>query len=501
MRRASALLLPITFLLFAAGCQDSGTTEGTEGTETAAIPVTTTSDSARDLFNAGLGAMDMVRTNDANDLFRQAVDADSAFAQGYLRVAQTSASTAEFTTNLAKAVELSGSASEPEQLLISITQKGFENNVEGQLSDAQQLVELLPNSPRALLILGNIQTGMNDPEASRATYERAISLDPNFVAAHIALGNDFLFVDPKDFGQAETHFQHAADLAPNEQTPQDLLGDVHRAQGNLEAALEDYSRAAALAPEMGSPLQQRGHVNSFLGQFDEARADYDRAMELETARGNNNAMFFGTFRAYVNVHEGNSEAAISELRALAASAEAEGIEGAEDLKITALGNIAQIAIHSGDYDTASAALAERATAMRAQAESVGTEQMIRRTNANVVYWEGMMAARQGDAETAQAKADEFTTLMEPDANPRKMEPVHEILGMMEYGQGNFAAAAEQLAQGNPGDVYMKYQRAVALEEDGQIDEANMLFDEISVWNFNGLNYALIRNDVMTRVSA
>ena len=105
-----------------------------------------------------------------------------------------------------------------------------------------------------------------------------------------------------------------------------------------------------------------------------------------------------------------------------------------------------------------------------------------------------------DAETARAKADEYTALVEPDANPRKMEPVHQILGMTEFYQGNYAAAAEELAQAAPGNVYAKYYRAVALDESSQTEEADALFDELAVWNFNGLGYALIRADVLERVA-
>ncbi len=493
MIKAATLITPLAVLLLFAGCVEQSDTASE-------IPVTTSSDGARNLFNAGLEAMDMGRGNDANSLFEQAIAADSTFAQGYLRIANSAASTEEFTTNLAKAVELSSNASEAEQVLISITQKGFENDVEGQLAQAQRLVELLPGSARALTVLAGIQGGMNDAEASRTTLMRAIEIAPNFAAAHMQLGNDFLFLDPKDFAQAETHFQHAADLAPEEPTPHDLLGDVHRAQGNLEAAYEDYTRAAEYAPEMGSPLQQRGHVNSFLGHFDEARADYDRSMELEMARGNNNAPFFAVFRSYVNIHEGNPAAAIAELNELAASAEELGVEGTDDVKINCLTNIAQIATHTGDYATASNAIAEMAPLMRAQAEASGTEQFQRGTEAAIVMLNGLLAARRGDAEIARARADEYTTLIEPDTNPRKMEPVHELLGMMEYHQGNHAAAAEHLAQGNPGNVYTKYYRAVSLDEAGQSDEAAALFDEIAVWNFNGLNYALIRADVLERVA-
>ena len=510
MKKATAWLAPFVILLLVAGCdrQDAENApsmeSGSQPSETEIVmvlPVTTTSGEAKNHFYAGLDAMDMGRLNDANAHFEQAVQADPTFAQGYLRIANSAASTEEFTTNLAKAVELSENAARPEQLLIMITQKGFENDVEGQLALAQELVELQPESPRAWLTLAGVQGGMNTVEESRASIMKALELAPNFAAAHMQLGNNYLFLEPRDFAQAERHDQHAIDLAPDEPTPYDLLGDVHRAQGDLEAAYQDYTMAAERAPTLGSPLQQRGHVNSFLGRYDEARADYDRAMELETARGNNNAPFFAVYKSYVNIHAGEPDAAIAELTEMVANADQMGVEGTTDIKINCLTNIAQIATHTGDFERAAAALEERAPLMRQQAEEAGTDQFRRSQEAGIVYFEAMLAARQGDAETARAKAEEYTALVEPDPNPRKMEAVHQILGMTEFYQQNYATAIEHLAQGAPGNIYMKYHRALALDESGQSEQASALFDEIAVWNFNGVGFALIRNDVLERVES
>ncbi len=498
MKKVSLCVL-LTAPVVLAGCQpQEGALGAAEGGVVMELPVTTSSDAARSHFDAGLEAADMGRANDANAHFELAIEADPGFAQGYLRVAFTSASTEEFTTNLATAVELSQSASQAEQLMIMITQRGFERDVEGQLALAEELVELEPESPRAWLTLAGIQAGMNDIADSRNSIANALDLAPSMAAAHMQLGNNYLFLEPKDFASAERHFQAAIDAAPDEPNPYDLMGDVHRAQGNLEAAYQDYTMAADRAPTMGSPLQQRGHVNSFLGNYDEARADYTTAMDLEDARGTNNAPFFAPFRAYVNIHAGDPEAAVAELTELVATADAMNIEGAIDVKINALNNIVQIATHYGDWSTATTALEDLAILLRQQAEDVGTEQFSRGQEGAIVYWEGMIAARQGDTRTAEAKAAEFATLVEPDANPRKMEPVHQILGITEFYQENYVAAVEHLDAGNPNNIYMQYYRAVALDEIGRSDEADAVFEKLAVYNFNGLGYAMTRADIIER---
>ena len=506
MRIVSAVLFPVSMVALVA-CAGSETESAAESEGTVAeapdvvmvMPVSTQSEEARDHYMAGSHALDMARPTEANTLFELAVAADPQFAAGYLMVASSAASTEEFTTNLALANQYAAQASQPEQLRIAMMQRCFENNTEGHLEAAAELVDMEPMSPRAWLALAGVQGGNNDVEASRTSVAKAIELAPDFAAAHMQAGNSYLFLEPKDFTKAEEHFRRAIELEPSEPNPYDLLGDVHRAQGNLQAAYEDYTMAAERAPEMGSPLQQRGHVNSFLGNYDQARADYDRAMELETMRGNTNAPFYAVFRAYVNIHAGEPEAAIAELREIVAQADAMEAGGV-DAKVNALTNIAQIAMHYGDFETAESAFADRATLVREQAGSVGSESFTRGTEAGIAYWEGMLAARSGDAETARAKADEYAALVEPDPNPRKLEPVHQLLGMNDYVQGDFASAAEQLAQAAPGNVYMDYYQALALAESGAATEAREILEALAVYNFNGVNYAMIRADVLRRVA-
>ncbi|NNG15351.1 MAG: tetratricopeptide repeat protein [Gemmatimonadales bacterium] len=498
MKQVSTSFAVLAALVLVAGCerQEAGIGAAAGADVVMTLPVTTASDAAREDFMSGLYAADMGSNPEANTKFEQAVGADPEFALGYLMTASTAASTEEFTTNLAKAVEHKANASPAEQLMIDIMQAGFENNAEGQLAKAQELVSLQPESPRALLRLGGIQAGLNQIAESRATINQAITLAPNLAAAHMQLGNNYLFLEPKDFAQAEQAFAKAVELAPTEPTPYDLMGDVHRAQGNLEAAAQDYTMAAERAPDNGSPLQQRGHVHSFLGNYDEARADYTQAMELETARGNNNAPFYGVFRAYVNLHEGNADAAIAELRELAASVDATDMEGKTDLKINAHTNIVQIAMHYGDFETASATLTDLSGLLRQQADEVGTDAFRRGQEATIAYWEGMIAARQLDSDGAKAKASEFATLLEPDPNPRKLEPMHQILGINEFYQKDYAAAEEHLAAGNPNNIYMQYYQALCHEQTGKAEEAKQIFSDLAVYNFNGVNYAMIRRDVL-----
>ncbi len=460
-------------------------------------PVTTASADARTHFLAGQRELDLGRGFEALDHFQRAVAADSSFAFGFLSVANTSNSLADFKANLARAERLAAGASEAEQLQIRIVRRGLENDVSGQLALAQQLVARFPESPRAYVVLGGVQSGLNRAANARASYSKAISLAPRMVAAHIALGTTYLFNEPLDFSQALEHFKHAEALAPNEPSMHDFLGDAYRALNDMPQARRAYTRGHELNPQIAGLVQQRGHVNSFAGDYAAARADYDSSMAL--GRGNERG-FFAPYRAYVSVYAGDAAGAIAELNRLVAQADGMGLSDPLAVKVNALSNVALIGIDTRDFAAAEAALAQRTPLMAQQSAQAASAGFRRAQDANIAYFNAWLAARKGDYAAARRETDRMTRLVAPDANPRKMEPVHQLQGFIAAYQGNAAEAAAHFAQGNLQDPYIKYNYAVALDGSGQSAQAKPMFRELAVYNFNTLGYALIRKEAQQKAS-
>ena len=161
----------------------------------------------------------------------------------------------------------------------------------------------------------------------------------------------------------------------------------------------------------------------------------------------------------------------------------------------------QIATHAGSADTANAAIADVAAVMRKQADDVGTDEFRDGQEATISYLEGMLAAHMGDAEAAAAKAAEFEGHAASSTNPRKLERMHEIQGMAAYYQEDYESAVAHLSQGDHlNNMYTKYYLAMANENAGNAEEAQRLFGELAVWNFNGPGYALTRGDILAKVS-
>ena len=94
------------------------------------LPVTTASEEAMTYFMEGQRALDVGRPLDAQTHFTKAVEADPAFAHAYLNLAASATSLDEFNTNLMKAEENAGGATETERMLIEIARRGFDGDME-----------------------------------------------------------------------------------------------------------------------------------------------------------------------------------------------------------------------------------------------------------------------------------------------------------------------------------------------------------------------------------
>jgi hypothetical protein len=462
-----------------------------------AMPITTSSADARSHYLQGQRELDLARNFEALDHFQRAVAADSTFAIALLNFANTSNSLADFKNNLVRAERFASRASDAEQLQIQIARKGFENDVSGQLAAAQQLVAKYPNCPRSYIVLSNIQAGLNRNVEARASAEKALALAPNFLLAHASLGNSYLFNEPKDYPKALEHFQAAEALAPNEPAMHDFLGDAQRALNNLPAARAEYTRGHELNPRDAGLLQQRGHVNSFAGDYPAARADYDSSMAL--GRGNERG-FFAPFRAYVSVYAGDAPGAIAELNRLVTQADGMNLPDPLAVKVNALTNVAVIGIETRDFAAADAALKQLAPLAMQQADQGGSAGFRRTQQATLAYFNAWLAARRGDYAAARRETDRLAAIVTPDANPRKMEQVHQLKGFIAAYQGNAAEAAAHFAQGNLQDPYIEYQYAVALDGSGQAAKAKPMFRALAVYNFNSLGYALIRKEAQQKAS-
>jgi tetratricopeptide (TPR) repeat protein len=503
MQSPSKFVLLAGVLAIAGACAqqpdatDDGEQQALASAEITEIPITTANEAARVDFLAGQELSDVARPQEANELFRAAVEKDPTFAYAYLNIAFTGQTADEFNSNVEKAMEHVAHASNGEKMLIEVGGAFTDADNDMALEISKTLTETYPASPRAWLNLGGVLSGRQENAKAREAFMKALELDPNMYAAHSAIGFDYLFQEPRDFAKAKEHFEDFVALMPEEAKGYEFLGDTYRAMGELETARASYSSALEKDPGLGVAALKKGHINSFLGNFDEARADYDIGIENASTF---NKGSYAVYRAFVALHAGAPAEAIAELLAIAEGAGE--LDVREDQKISiqmfALNQAASIALHHEMFDGLKEILVGLESVRQQNIELVGDPDFTRTQEAIRLWWKARAAAWMGEIDVAKATLEEHKALLEPVRIPTRFQGYHQILGEIALKQGDFGEAITQLEQADPGSIYVKYLLASAQEGAGNAEEAKRLFTEVANFNFNSVGFALVRQDALAK---
>jgi adenylate cyclase len=153
-----------------------------------------------------------------------------------------------------------------------------------------------------------------DNEAARALYARALELDPDFAAAHAALGITYWAEyaqgwnrDPALLDSAEELARRAIALDPGHFQGHMGVGWVEFHRGNLSEALAASERAIELAPNFEVPHALRGLVLARQGRPIEATGSIRRALR-QSPRAPITAVLVSV--SYVNFAAGRRQEAV-----------------------------------------------------------------------------------------------------------------------------------------------------------------------------------------------
>ena len=436
----------------------------------------------------------------ANQAARQLTEENPDFTGGWIMLSNTSLSGAQFVKAAKKAKELSAGGTEGEQIWADINMTFVANETEEGLRLGRKFVDAYPNASRAWLVYSGLLAGQRNYDEARDASAKAIELAPDQVSGYNSLGFSYLYNDPRNFAKAEKNFRRAIEIDPGEANNWVNVGDVHRAMGDLEAARGDYSKALELDSSNAVAAVKRGHVNSFLGNFADARADYDTGI---AAGQELTQSTLAVYRAFVQLHAGDHQAAVAELKGELARIDtlempADQKAGTRNFVLT---NIADICFNNGMLDEAASAVTQLSASLAESGKNSGDENFTRQQKATATYWQGKLAARQGDYAEATAKAEAFAELVAQDDNPRKLERYHELLGQTALQQKEYEFAIKHYRQANlstspgAGDVKNIFMLATALQGAGQAEEANELLQQVANWNFNSVWFAMLHSRV------
>jgi len=167
-------------------------------------------------------------------------------------------------------------------------------------------LSLDPNSVYAHTALGFVLAKLGRLEEAIASYQTALRLDPNYAIAHNNLGS--VLEDQGKLEQAIASYQTALRLDPSNTSVHNNLGSALYNQGKLEQAIASYQTALRLDPNYANAHNNLGFALYNQGKLEAAIASYQTALRLDP-----NHAFAHNNLGSALYSQGKLEAAIAEL--------------------------------------------------------------------------------------------------------------------------------------------------------------------------------------------
>jgi tetratricopeptide (TPR) repeat protein len=446
------------------------------------IPITTKSAEARQLYLKGRDLAEKLRATDARALFEQAAAKDPGFALAQVGLANSAGSAKQFFEATARAVALADEVSEPERLVICGLDAGAKGEPSRQQDCLRRLVLACPDDERAHNLMGAFHFGRQEYEEAVAEYEQAIAINPAFSQPYNQMGYAYRFLGRYD--RAEQAFKKYIELIPDDPNPYDSYAELLMKMGRFDESIKSYEKALSVDPHFVASYVGIGNDRVFMGQPAEARKSYARLLALARNDGERRLAHFWTAMSWV--HEGKTDAALAEVREMAAIDEAGkdlvSLAGAYAL----MGNVL---LEAGRVDEAEARFRERDETIARADVAAQVKEGARR---QALFDEARVALARNDLATARARAAAYEKAVEVRKIPFELRQDHELEGRIALAQQDYAAAAQALRQANQQDPRVLYLAAVAYKGEGNLQAAKQA--GVLAADFNGLSatYGYVR---------
>ena len=446
------------------------------------IPITTSSEEARELYVKGRDLAEKLRATDARTLYAQAAAKDSGFALAHLGLANTAGTAKEFFDALGQAVALSGKVSEPERMIIAGVDAGAKGEVDRQKESFTKLVAAYPNDERAHNLLGGYYFGRQDYAAAVAEYEKATAINPSFSQPYNQMGYAYRFLDRYD--DAERAFKKYIELIPGDPNPYDSYAELLMKMGRYEDSIKNYEKALAIDKNFVASWVGIGNDRMFMGQGEQARQAFAKLTAVARNDGEKRQALFWTAMSYL--HEGATDKAIAEIEKEAVIAKATDDKAALSGDYNQIGDIL---LEAGRADEALARYKQQVATMEAAKVPAEVKEATRRQH---LFDQARVALARKDLATAKAKAGEYAVQVAAKRIPFEVRQQHELAGRVALAEGDAAAAVAELEQANQQDPRVLYVLAVALKGTGDVPKSEQVAARAA--NFNGLSptYGFVR---------
>jgi tetratricopeptide (TPR) repeat protein len=460
-----------------------GSASGQTAPSSDKVPITTTSEEARQLYLKGRDLAEKLRATDAHTYYEQAVSKDPKFALGYVGLANTSATTKDFIEAATRAAALSGEISEGERHIVLGLEAAMKGNPPVVLTHYTELVRLFPNDERAHALLGNTYFGRQEYESAVEHFVTATTINPSFSQPYNQLGYAYRFLDK--LSDAETAFKKYIELIPNDPNPHDSYAELLMKMGRFDESIKAYEKALSLDSNFVASYVGIGNDHMFAGRPDQARAAFAKIAAVARNTGEKRLSHFWTAASYV--HEGATDKALEEIRAEYALADGEHDAVSMSGDLVQMGDILR---EAGRLEDAAAKYDEAVTLI---SKAQVPDELKDATRRNNVFEQGRLAVAKKDVATAKAKAAEYGTLIASRKAPLEARQQHELNGLIALAEKRAPAAVQEFSNGNQQDPRILYLTAVALRDAGDAAKASAMAAKAAKFNGLSFNYAYVKS--------
>jgi tetratricopeptide (TPR) repeat protein len=461
-----------------------GSTASAKGKKDASdkIPITTSSEEARQLYIKGRDLNEKLRATDANKEFAAAVAKDKDFALGYVGLAQSSGTAKDFFTAVDQAVALAGKVSEGERRFIQAVEAGGKGNPAGQREALTKLVKMFPNDERAHNQLGQFHFGRQDWPAAIAEYQKATSINPEYSAPYNQLGYAYRFTNK--LAEAEKTFKKYIQLIPGDPNPYDSYAELLMKLGKFDESIKNYEKALSVDPNFIASYVGIGNDYMFMDRGEDARKSFGKLLAAARNDGEKRQALFWTAVSYI--HEGATDKALAEAvkESEVAIAAKDQVALSQDYNF-----MANILLEGGRADEAAAKLKLQQETIAASNAPAGVKEQALR---NKLYDEGRVALAKNDLATAKARADAYVKAVNAKENVFEGWQTHQLRAMVAIAEKSYATAVTELEQANQQDPKVGYLLAVALAGKGDAKKAREQAEKVATFNGLNGNYAYVR---------
>ena len=385
---------------------------------------------------------------------------------------------------LARAAELSKSASRGEQLFI----ESYRAMVQARTADAKkaydELVRTLPGDARALVARGQFrQTALGDLDGAVADYTRAVELDAKYPAAYNFLA--WAEADRGHLPEAQAALKKYVDLAPTEANAYDSLAHLALRRGATDEAIAQAKKALQVDPTFVVAHAVLGDALLFSGKGKDARRSYAALIATDDPQIHHDGAMREARSWLFDGRFGDGE------RALAAEADLSAKTKRPGDQADALVELARVQLDRNALSEAGQSLRQaRATLEAPDNAAILTEGQRRLSSSEAIHVRAMVLAAIGERQLADQRADEMGVVLKLGGDARAGQKATALKGWIAARNGDDKMAIGELAQATRPTLRLAY--ALALVRGGDEGKARAVFDELARRMVNDLEGALTR---------